>query len=193
MKSKLYIFFVFLVASFSLSGQNYFPKGAIWHYSNTIYTFPVNYTYTTIESKGDSIFNNDTLTYVEGYVSCGAGYNELVKQVGQKVYKLNLCDSSFSLLYDFSASVGDTLTFFPNLCFNSDSAKIVIDSIKPININGYILNHFYFSQLTPISYWAMSYLSVGEYIEGIGNLHSFYPYYGPCDPWGDYCVAIMTR
>lgn len=166
--------------------QTYFPKGAIWYYHSPSFT-SASFSYTTIESKGDSIFNGDTLTYMEGYVGCGAGIDELVKQVGQKVYKLNKCDSSYSLLYDFGANVGDTIITFPDICFDTHPAKIKIDSIKPININGNILNQYYFTDLTFYPGWVVSSSgpgSTGSIIEGIGNTDSFYPYLGACDPFG---------
>ena len=173
-----------LFLSFIITGikaQSYFPEGAIWYYNVPAWTFPPNVTYTTIESKGDSIFNNDTLTYIEGQVSCGAGFNELIKQINKKVYKLNPCDSSYSLLYDFNANVGDTLVIYPEFCYNnSDSITIKIDSISSILINGASLKYFHMSQLSFSSFWQFN----GNIIEGIGNEISFYPLNGSCDPAG---------
>ncbi len=179
---KLYILLLFpLILGANLSAQDYFPEGATWYYDVPPGSFPFQYTYTFMECKGDSIFNNDTLTFIEGTVSCSTGWDALIKQNGQKIYQLNLCDSSLNLLYDFGASVGDTLVIDPDPCdtWSIDSIILVVDSIKPININGNILNQFFITQIN-FPFWAFP----GNIIEGIGNTYSFYPLYGTCDPWG---------
>lgn len=159
--------------------QQYFPKGAKWYYNLPDFSSP-SFEYTTIESMGDSIFNNDTLTFLKGGVNCSAGSNVLIKQSGKKIYRLNSCDSTYSLLYDFGANAGDTLTIFPDICYISDSVVIKIDSISTININGNNLNYFHVSQLNNTMPWWFS----QNIIEGIGNIHSFYPLLGFCDPNG---------
>jgi len=134
---KIYFLFLFSLLFYGkINAQNYFPKGATWYFHIPPFS-SASFSYTTMESKGDSIFNGDTLTYIEGYVTCGAGWDEFLKQVGQKVYKLNKCDSTFSLLYDFGANVGDTLVIYPGNCDPwADSVIYSVDSIKQINING---------------------------------------------------------
>ncbi|MDG1476789.1 MAG: T9SS type A sorting domain-containing protein [Vicingaceae bacterium] len=169
-----------LLSSFLVKSQIYFPSGAIWHYGLPSFN-SASFSYTTIESKGDSIFNGDTLTYLEGSVACSVGNNELVKQQGQKVYKLNECDSTFSLLYDFGALQGDTIIIQTDPCSNqNDTVFLFIDSTSTISINGVTLNQSFTTQLNPASGYTFS----GKIIEGIGNVTSFYPLVGFCDPNG---------
>lgn len=178
MKTFLTLLIIFLIGH-SLSAQTYFPKGASWTYHAPSFS-SASFSYTTIESKGDSIFNGDTLIYLQGYINCSVGINEFIKQIGDRIYKLNKCDSTFSLLYDFGSNVGDTITIAPNVCQFNDSFQLRVDSIIPININGNVLNHFYITQLDISSGIQFD----GSIIEGIGNTVSFYPLIGFCDPVG---------
>lgn len=178
MKKLLSIFLIVLLGQ-SLKAQTYFPKGATWTYHLPSFS-SASFSYTTIESKGDSIFNGDTLTYLEGYVNCSVGTNEFVKQIGNKIYKLNKCDSTFSLLYDFGASVGDTIKIDADVCQFNDTLELRVDSIIPLNVNGNILKHFYVTQLI----WTSGLQFDGSFIEGIGNTVSFFPLIGFCDPVG---------
>jgi hypothetical protein len=178
MKNLLSIFLIVLFGQ-CLKAQTYFPKGATWTYHLPSLS-SASFSYTTIESKGDSIFNGDTLTYLEGYINCSVGTNEFVKQIGNKIYKLNKCDSTYSLLYDFGATVGDTIIINTDVCQFNDTLELRIDSIIPINVNSNILNHFYVTQLS----WTSGLEFGGSFIEGIGNTVSFYPLIGFCDPAG---------
>lgn len=168
-----------ILFSHHMSAQSYFPQGASWIYHAPSFSSAA-FSYTTIESKGDSIFNGDTLMYLEGYVLCGVGINELLKRVGDRIYKLNKCDSTFSLLYDFGANVGDTLEIHADVCGFNDTIHLVIDSIVPFNLNGHVLDYFHTTQLN----FAGSLFFGGSMIEGIGNTYSFYPQIGFCDPIG---------
>ncbi|MBL1143922.1 MAG: T9SS type A sorting domain-containing protein [Bacteroidetes bacterium] len=161
-----------------VNAQTYFPEGATWTYHEPSF-MSNSFSYTTIEAMGDSIFNGDTLSYLKGTVTCSVGKNELLKQIGDQVYKLNKCDSSYTLLYDFGASVGDTLTIYTDVCQFNDTIYLHVDSIVSSNINGRVLDRFYLSQLN-----FNGYSFGGEVIEGIGNTVSFYPLMGFCDPVG---------
>lgn len=178
MNKLLFIFLLTFLFGHSLSAQSYFPQGATWTF-HAPDALSASFSFTTIESMGDSIFNGDTLTYLQGYVVCSEGNNEFVKQVGEKIYKLNKCDSTFSLLYDFGVNVGDTLVY-SDVCQFSDSLQLRVDSIIPISINGNTLNQFYMSHL---NFVAPTYFG-GNVIQGIGNTSSFYPIIGVCDPPG---------
>lgn len=181
MKNKTYILFAFLVINLSLNGQNYFPEGTTWHYHAPDFNSG-SFSYNKLESKGDSIFNGDTLTYIEGYINCAEGFNDLIKTENKKIYRLDTCDSNYTLIYDFGMNVGDTLRYYTYHCLPQmpfDSMIYVVDSIKPININGNILDQFF------ISYTPITGIDVGfTIIEGIGGTSSFYPRIGYCDPVG---------
>ena len=179
MKKILSFFLITLLFSQCLKAQTYFPDGASWTYHAPSFS-SASFSFTTIKSKGDSLFNNETLTYLEGSVNCSVGTNEFVKQIGDKIYKLNKCDSTFSLLYDFGATTGDILMIPADVCQYNDTLQLRIDSIISININGSILNHFYTTQLNLSSGLQFG----GSIIEGIGNTISFYPLIGVCDPSG---------
>ncbi len=176
----LFSILIILLVSLLAQSQNYFPKGAIWHYHLPSFS-SASFSFTTIESKGDSIFNGDTLTFLEGFIGCADGIDELVKQVGQKIYRLNKCDSTFSLLYDFGANVGDTIVVEIGYCYMTpkDSMIYIIDSIKPKIINANLLSQFFISYLT-----SPSYLIGDSLLEGIGGAKSLYPVVGFCDPTG---------
>lgn len=161
-----------------LKAQNYFAKNTTWVYDKPSYNI-FQSSYTTLTSLGDSIFNGDTLTYIHGVVNCTVGENSLLKQVDKKVYRLNTCDSTYSLLYDFGAEIGDTLFFESDHCEFEDTILVVVDTIFQTNINGIDKKTFY---LTQIYYHSNSFY--GLVIEGIGNINNFYPMLGTCDPNG---------
>ncbi|MDP4953329.1 MAG: T9SS type A sorting domain-containing protein [Flavobacteriales bacterium] len=164
----------------TLNAQSYFPEGATWTYLQGAGGTSSVTTLTKIESRGDSIFNGETLTYLEGSVACAVGFNEFVKQIDQEIYKLNKCDSTFSLLYDFGAAVGDTIVIPVDPCeYENQNISLRVDSIVPFDVNGALLDKFYISQLDFVGFeWE------DNVIEGLGNLSSFYPLIGFCDPQG---------
>jgi hypothetical protein len=170
MKKIIILFLFFSFISTGIKAQTYFPEGAKWYYHNGDWQSPA-FSYKILECLGDSIFNGDTLTNIS---------NDLFKQINKKIYKLNFCDSTYSLLYDFGANVNDTMVIYPDICYNSDSIVIKIDSINTININGNLLDHFYFSQLYSNTWnFGNNYRNI---IEGIGNTTWFYPDLSFVDP-----------
>ncbi len=158
--------FLFL---FQLGAQNYFPKGATWYFDIPPFVTQ-QYSYSFLESNGDTIINGDTLIQIN--------QNYLLKQVGSKIFKFNACNSNYSLLYDFGVNNGDTLIIFPDLCNSSDSVILKVDSINTITINSNVLKHFFITQLNLPSNWNFN----GNVIEGIGNITYLFPQSSLADP-----------
>lgn len=179
MKTRLLVLAILVLACFhKIKAQNYFTENTEWVYHAPTYN-PDIVSYTILKSLGDSIFNGDTLTYIEGRVNCAIGENSLIKQINKKVFRLNTCDSTFSLLYDFGAEQGDTLYIPADNCEPFDTIVLLVDSVFQTNING---NNKKSLRLTSLSSTIADFS--GLVIEGIGNIDTFYPMLEVCDPNG---------
>lgn len=173
------IFLSLIGIVFNAHAQN-FTVGTTWNYNTQQWTTPVQETATIFENMGDTIFNGETLQYISGSGSCWAKEDILIKSIGDKVYILNDCDSTFSLLYDFGAQVGDQFVIYDGTCnFPNDNIEIKIDSIDVITINSIPLKKFYFHRVNDMNQFDFS----GDIIEGIGSTSTLIPAISVCDPW----------
>lgn len=84
----------------------------------------------------------------------------------RKIYTIDTITNISYLLYDFSASVGDTINSIYNLGFLD---SVVIDSINNITINTILRKHIYVHSINNVNI-------VRTWIEGIGSTYElFYP------------------
>jgi len=110
MKPSLILLFVTLILSLvESSSQEWAPVGAKWHY-----TPPVTGHCVYVESVKDTIVNERESKILEirycqedMFIS-----KEIIHQKGDSIYFLH--DSTFVLLYNLSASIGDTIEVYPN-------------------------------------------------------------------------------
>lgn len=178
---RLVLFIYILIGLTSQAFSQHFPTGTKWNFnemsSNGLeyYDGPKYF-----ENMGDTIFNGETLQYISGNGTCWATEDILIKAAGDKIYVLNDCDSTFSLLYDFGAIVGDKFKIYEGTCWHPDDyIEIEIDSIETITINSSSLKKFYYHTINTTSNLSFP----GDIIEGIGNTHTLIPAIAVCDPW----------
>jgi len=125
------------------SQQEFAPIGAEWYYTNAISAESDLSSYVKYQSVGDTLIEGKNCRIVEGNDETYFLYEE-----NSKVYYFK---NSFNLIYDFTASVGDTITFSivacdtsiaslaPILCYEYYKTYNVMYTVK--NIDTIIVNN----------------------------------------------------
>jgi len=147
MKKILLILIVFSCAS--CFGQTFGSQNAKWHYSSSADGLaPFASEYFLYEVAKDTTYQNVLAKKIEitHYRYAGDTLNRdplYVYEKNDSVFYYNDQQQKYLLLYDFTASVGDTL-LFPTPDTNSiDSIfRIVIDSIGTDTISNVLVNTF---------------------------------------------------
>ncbi len=122
------------IPSVFVSAQEFAPVGAIWHYDQA--TINPNLTsYHTIESMEDTIIQGVTcrkLMVTSRHAGVQASWLYMYSD-NDVVYMY--ADDAFHLIYDFSASAGDTVIMGYYKCSNGLPLVMYIDSVSTIIIN----------------------------------------------------------
>ena len=122
-----------------MQAQEYLPlaqKGNEWHTYGTAIHWINNF---VNWCSGDTIIGNVRYLKIMGTVNNGnPNLFTVLREEGGKVWKRHLNTSEETLLYDFTASVGDTL------CFGEPGASFVLDSISMVQIGDVDRRKFWF-------------------------------------------------
>jgi hypothetical protein len=134
------------------------PDESIWHY--TYYNRPLGVQYLTLEARGDTVIGDTTARVIiqKVYDQNGVQNSDrppvYLYQDNKRIYYW--VKNRFTLLYNFEAEVGDTLTIIaPINEFQEDSVMYFrVDSTATLSIANQILDRQY---LTPIEKGAAGY------------------------------------
>lgn len=168
-----------------MQAQEYLPiaqKGNEWH---TISTTLFGYSNYVNWCSGDTIIGD--VRYMKIMGTLNDGYPHLftvLREEDGKVWKRHLNTSEETLLYDFTASVGDTL------CFGEPGASFVLDSISMVQIGDVDRRKFWFG----LEYDGSGNPRTKEtWVEGIGSDYGLLwsGYYGVYDGW--HCLLCFHQ
>lgn len=168
-------------------GQEFAPLNAEWHFQKWSINDDYIVDYYSTKAEYDTVLNGNyatVLTYrFNGTIIPDAQI--IIMEAGGKVYFYE--DSSFKLLYDFTLSVGDTLTFSVPQNFHYydiscgpypdtsllNLAQVTIDSIIPTIFDNQVLDVFH---TTPIYTNSPQYFSweLGSIKERIGSFNGLF-------------------
>ena len=174
-----------LMGGLKMQAQEYLPisqKGNEWH---TLSTTLFGYSNYENWCSGDTIIGN--VKYLKIMGTLDDGYPHLftvLREEGGKLWKRHLNTSVETLLYDFTASVGDTL------CFGEPGASFVLDSISTEQIGGIDRRKFWFG----LEYDGSGNPRAKEtWVEGIGSDFGLLwsGYYGVYDGW--HCLLCFHQ
>ena len=169
----------------TMQAQEYLPiaqKGNEWH---TLSTTLFGYSNYVNWCSGDTIIGD--VRYMKIMGTLDDGYPHLftvLKEEDGKVWERHLNTSVETLLYDFTASVGDTL------CFGEPGASFVLDSISMVQIGGVDRRKFWFG----LEYDGFGNPRTKEtWVEGVGSDFGLLwsGYYGVYDGW--HCLLCFHQ
>ena len=169
----------------TVKAQEYLPitqKGNEWHTFETAIHWINNY---VNWCSGDTLIGDVRYTKIMGTVNNGnLNLFTVLREEGGKVWERHLNTSAETLLYDFTASVGDTL------CFGEPGASFVLDSISMVQIGGFDRRKFWFG----LEYDGLGNPRAKEtWVEGIGSDYGLLwsGYYGVYDGW--HCLLCFHQ
>ena len=174
-----------LTGGWKMQAQEYLPiaqKGNEWH---TLSTTLFGYSNYVNWCSGDTIIGD--VRYMKIMGTLDDGYPHLftvLKEEGGKVWKRHLNTSMETLLYDFTANVGDTL------CFGEPGASFVLDSISMVQIGDVDRRKFWFG----LEYDGLGNPRAKEtWVEGVGSDFGLLwsGYYGVYDGW--HCLLCFHQ
>lgn len=190
-KTTLFIFSLFIfLFSYQLSAQNLISGSAVWYYSGPNGGgVPSNSEYYRYWVEKDTTYNGVQAKKIERmhfrYAGDSVSWEPLyLFNRNDSVFYYNDHYQRYILLYDFSASVGDTLRFYvPDTAFVNvfnlpDSTfSLLVDSIG-MEVHGNTqLRSFYTTQLDGIGYNRRGSSSELSYVEKVGSLDRMLPQY----------------
>ena len=168
-----------------MQAQEYLPiaqKGNEWH---TLSTTLFGYSNYVNWCSGDTIIGD--VRYMKIMGTLNDGYPHLftvLREEDGKVWKRHLNTSEETLLYDFTASVGDTL------CFGEPGASFVLDSISMVQIGDVDRRKFWFG----LEYDGLGNPRAKEtWVEGIGSDYGLLwtGYFNVFDGW--HCLLCFHQ
>ena len=172
------------------------PIGAKWYYKIQLSNTGPDWYYRTFEAIKDTIIEEKkcvVLEQIEHYkerLAYIAGYEYLYVE-GKKVYNWDKWDKKFSLLYDFSANVGDSWNVPCKGCGGQDSdlfVTITVNAIDYVDVSGRKLKRFATSSNGLYSF-GTNYNYITEQIGGEGYLFLFAYAYDDIDIPRFYCYS----
>ena len=163
---KKVIFTLVLINFYTvILAQEWAPTGTIWHYSQSTLN-PNLQSYKTIESVGDTVFQNKTcrkMFEITRYIVPISHKTYLMYSINDSVFYYEDLASRWCLLYLFNAQAGDTIYLD---CFN---LKVSVDFTDTITYNSQLRRVQYISSNNfGANFW-------GTNIEGIGNNIFMFP------------------
>ena len=174
-----------LTGGWKMQAQEYLPiaqKGNEWHTFETAIHWINNY---VNWCSGDTIIGNVRYMKIMGISNNGDPHLfTVLREEDGKVWERHLSTSLETLLYDFTASVGDTL------CFGEPGASFVLDSISMVQIGGIDRRKFWFG----LEYDGFGNPRAKEtWVEGIGSDFGLLwsGYYGVYDGW--HCLLCFHQ
>ncbi|MFH2143761.1 MAG: hypothetical protein ABIJ97_15155, partial [Bacteroidota bacterium] len=174
----------------TISGQNFAPVNAIWHFQKYCINPPwvTNCGYFTVEVVRDTTINGKYATIIEnsdlGTLIPNAQL--ILREDSNKIYFFE--NNQFRLLYDFNLVAGDTLTFsIPNkwnyydftcgLCPDTSKfAQVVIDSTEILIIDGQLLKSLYTRPIYNNDTTCFYSWELGQIVERIGSYNGIFGY-----------------
>jgi len=177
---KKYIFLLILLSPIFCFAQNWAENAAIWHYDQIDFGPPFNHDYLKYTSIGDTtILGMDAKKIKEEYITIydTTISNIFMRSENNQVFLFDTALNSFRLIYDFSATTGETINVFCRNATQDTTIEIMVDSVSSININGHILGVQYVSQPESQEF----YMS-GMIIENIGWTGFLFPIHSIADP-----------
>ena len=177
--------FLLMAGKGTMQAQEYLPiaqKGNEWHTYETAIHWINNY---VNWCSGDTIIGDVRYMKIMGILNNGDPHLfTVLREEDGKVWKRHLNTSVETLLYDFAASVGDTL------CFGEPGASFVLDSISTEQIGGVDRRKFWFG----LEYNGLGNPRAKEtWVEGIGSDYGLLwsGYYGIPDGW--HCLLCFHQ
>ncbi len=183
--TRIYTLLALLLMAGGVTAQEYLPiaqKGNEWH---TLSTTLFGYSNYVNWCSADTIIGD--VRYMKIMGTLNDGYPHLftvLREEDGKVWKRHLNTSEETLLYDFTASVGDTL------CFGEPGASFVLDSISMVQIGDVDRRKFWFG----LEYDGLGNPRAKEtWVEGIGSDFGLLwsGYYGVYDGW--HCLLCFHQ
>jgi hypothetical protein len=180
MKTTKFLFILLLPMLFAqgVKGQGYefAPIGASWYYNQ--YTFGLEINYVKKESIGDTLINGKLCKIIKGTPAwCGDdNMLEYVYQDTNKIFRFNIIDNQFYVLYDFDAGEGDTWTSFFFKNNDTELFTVIVDSISFMYIDTFNVRKLHIRTLHQE-------VDIGSaIIEKVGSNFYMFPQYAYCDP-----------
>ena len=177
--------FLLMAGKGTMQAQEYLPiaqKGNEWHTYETAIHWINNY---VNWCSGDTLIEDVRYMKIMGTVNDGYPvFYTLLREEDGKVWKRYSTAHPETLLYDFTASVGDTL------CFGEPGASFVLDSISTEQIGGIDRRKFWFG----LEYDGLGNPRAKEtWVEGIGSDYGLLwsGYYGIPDGW--HCLLCFHQ
>ncbi|MDQ3016737.1 MAG: hypothetical protein M3R25_08500 [Bacteroidota bacterium] len=170
---KIILIIIALAFTSYLKAQEWFPQGASWYYSQTI--FIEGETYAHFEVVGEITIQGKNCKIISGRCACQSSNDYILYQEGDKIYSLHSEADSFRLLYDFSLVAGDTLIFRGEPEPGGDG-YFLIDSVTTIQLGSQNLRVQHITHLSYGLEWG------NKIIERIGSNGCLYPQVSFCDP-----------
>lgn len=164
----------------NLYAQTWSPVGAKWTYTFSSWGVPYADYPQTIECIGDTILQGKSCRIFHGNCNCGfTNDTSYLYYENDKIYLYTDSVIGFHVLYDFTASIGDSWSIIAPLELGGDTSIIVVDSIGTKIFSGDTFNIQYIHNLNYNDIWRFdSYI-----INGIGCSSCFFPQHATCDPW----------
>lgn len=188
MMKKLNVLIFVMLLSGQVTGQNFAPVGAKWHFTEFwAFSWPGEESYIMIEAVSDTVISGYLCTkLVLGGYYCGGydGNPTYVFEEDSVAYFINTVTDSAEILYDLSADPGDSwkVEYPSEWCPDGiDSILVTVDSTGHENINGFDLKVLYvtYTQLNEeMCGWAWDYQS--KVVERIGDFNFLFNYYTCC-------------
>ena len=171
---KLLFGLLFIGFSPSMTAQNTFDVGTQWYYQEPATSF-WGFVHTKMEIVGDTIIAGQACSILEGGCSCSVISSKYIYKTGEQVFYYNEETSGFSLLYDFAAMPGDTLSIDLTDLTDLSTVQVIIDSLGQITAaDGVVHQVQYYHSWHPD--WGNNVIEWGSYlIKDIGSVWCFFP------------------
>jgi hypothetical protein len=184
------VVFICILSFFAVSGmtQEWAPVGATWYYTESFFGPGIDFT--RLESVKDTLVAGISCRKITKYHNPDCTDRptvEFMYESNHRIYFYDKLFSTFQTLYDFSPVPGNSwyikLKNYSNPP-DTDTVFVTVDSIRPVNINGTMLNKFFVTydfhnEMVPY------FTYTGILIERIGDLYymfNFSPSFGfVCD------------
>lgn len=181
------IFFIFLTTflAFNISGQDFAPIGAEWHY-NELFVFSGDVDYIKLTSEKDTLINGEICRKItkRHRLACKDRPDlEFLFSRNDTVFFLDTIFNEFQILYDFNAQVSDSwIIKVKNTEQVVDTMIITVDSVSIVQINEFDLKALHvtydnYDEDYPIEYTSTIIEKIGDVL----YMFNWYPADLVCD------------